>query len=65
MLILTGAEDHLIPLKMHHKQVAALKNAKSVTERIFTSEEEGQNHCQIGNIGLALKVMSKWMAKKS
>ncbi|MFX4262838.1 alpha/beta hydrolase [Pelotomaculum propionicicum] len=65
VLILTGSEDHFIPLKMHYKQVAALKNAGSVTGRIFTREEQGQNHCQIGNVGLALDVMSKWIADKS
>ncbi len=61
VLILTGAEDHFIPLKMHQKQVNALRNAKSVTGRIFTKKDQAQNHCQIGNIGLALDVMQKWM----
>ncbi|MBU4553494.1 MAG: hypothetical protein U1D96_08510 [Eubacteriales bacterium] len=46
---------------MHYKQVAALKNARSVTERIFTRENQGQNHCQIGNLGLALDVMVEWI----
>jgi pimeloyl-ACP methyl ester carboxylesterase len=61
VLILSGAEDHFIPLKMHYKQVKALTNAKSVTERIFTTKDQAQNHCQIGNIGLALDVISKWI----
>lgn len=65
VLILTGAEDHFIPLKMHYRQVNALKNARSVTARIFTREEQGQNHCQIGNMGLALDVMLKWIEEKS
>lgn len=65
VLILTGEEDHFIPLKMHHKQVKALTNAKSITERIFTREEQGQNHCQIGNFGLALDVMAKWIKNHS
>ena len=65
VLILTGAEDHFIPLKMHYKQVKALRNAESVTGRIFTRQEQAQNHCQIGNIGLALDVMSKWIAEKA
>ncbi|MFZ5643702.1 MAG: alpha/beta hydrolase [Bacillota bacterium] len=65
VLILTGAEDHFIPLKMHYKQVAALKNARSITERIFTRAEHGQNHCQVGNIGLALEVMSGWIEDNS
>lgn len=65
VLILTGSEDHFIPLKMHYKQVAALTNAKSITERIFTREDQGQNHCQVGNFGLALEVMSNWLNEKS
>lgn len=64
VLILTGAEDHFIPLKMHYLQVAALKNARSLTERIFTRAEQGHNHCQVGNFGLALTVMAQWIAEK-
>ncbi|MFT9495594.1 alpha/beta fold hydrolase [Anaerosolibacter sp.] len=64
VLILTGAKDHFIPLKMHHKQVKALNNAKSITERIFTKEDQGHNHCQVGNFGLALDVISKWVQEK-
>lgn len=64
VLILTGAEDHFIPLKMHHKQVQALKNAKSITERIYTRETQGHNHCQVGNFGLALETMKTWMEEK-
>lgn len=65
VLILTGAEDHFVPLKMHYKQVEALTNARSITERIFTREDQGHNHCQVGNFGLALDVMAKWMDQKS
>ena len=63
VLILTGRNDHLVPFKMHNLQIKALTNAKSVTERVFTKEENAQNHCQIGNIGLALDVMVKWIEK--
>ncbi|OPX64876.1 MULTISPECIES: alpha/beta fold hydrolase [unclassified Methanoregula] len=65
VLILTGAEDHFIPLKIHELQVNALKNARSVTARIFTRETQAQNHCQIGNIGLALGVMLEWIEEKT
>ena len=61
VLILTGAEDHFIPLKMHHKQIKALTHAHSVTGRIFTREEQAQNHCQVGNFGLALETMADWL----
>jgi len=65
VLILTGRNDHLVPFKMHNLQIKALTNAKSVTERVFTKEENAQNHCQMGNLGLALDVMVKWIEKKS
>jgi len=65
VLILTGREDHFIPFKMHDMQIKALINARSVTGRVFTKDECAQNHCQTGNIGLALDVMSKWIEEKS
>jgi len=65
VLILTGQEDHFIPFKMHDKQIKALTNAQSVIGRVFTGEEQAQNHCQIGNIGLTLDVMVKWIKEKS
>jgi len=65
VLILTGREDHFIPFKMHDMQVKALTNAGSVTARVFTREEHAQNHCQIGNMGLALDVMTQWLDAQS
>jgi len=65
VLILTGRKDHLVPFKMHNLQIKALTNARSVTGRVFTKEEHAQNHCQMGNMGLALDVMVKWIAEKS
>ena len=61
VLILTGKEDHFIPFKMHKKQVDALVQARSITERIFTKEDQAHNHCQIGNVGLALDVIVDWL----
>jgi hypothetical protein len=61
VLILTGEEDHFISLKMHGMQINALVNARSVSGRIFTQAEQAQNHCQVGNIGLALAVMLSWI----
>jgi hypothetical protein len=50
---------------VHDMQIKALTNAKSVTGRVFTKEEQAHNHCQIGNTGLALDVMLKWIDEKS
>ena len=65
VLILTGKEDHFCRPKMHDMQIKALTGAKSITGRIFTRDEEAQNHCQIGNIGLALKEITEWIQQKA
>jgi pimeloyl-ACP methyl ester carboxylesterase len=63
ILILTGEKDHFVPLKMHALQVQALRNAHSITGRIFAPAEHAADHCQVGNIGLALDVMTDWLAR--
>jgi pimeloyl-ACP methyl ester carboxylesterase len=65
VLVMTGTDDHFIPFKMHDMQIRALANARSVTGRLFTRAEHAGNHCQTGNIGLALKVMLEWLREKS
>jgi len=65
VLFFSGKDDHFIPVRLHIRQVEALINTKSVTDRIFTKEEHAQNHCQIGNIKLALDTMVKWIKEKS
>lgn len=62
VLILTGKNDHFIPYKLHDRQIALLSNTRSLTDRVFTEAESAQNHCQIGNIGLALNTMTAWIA---
>jgi hypothetical protein len=46
---------------MHYKPV----NARAVTARIFTREEQGQNDCQVRNSGISLYVNLKWIVEKS
>ena len=65
VLILTGRNDHFIPYRAHRMQLNALTQAKSVTDKVFTKDEHAHNHCQIGNSGLALEVMAKWIEEKS
>ena len=65
VLLLAGEEDHFIPLHLLEKQMKILSNAKSVTGRIFTKEEQAEQHCQVGNMQLALDVMISWIKKKS
>jgi alpha-beta hydrolase superfamily lysophospholipase len=61
VLLLAGAADHYVPLHMLGDQVLTLPAARSVSARIFTEAEQAQNHCQIGNQGLALKVILDWL----
>lgn len=61
VLILTGRNDHFIPFKAHKMQVRALINAKSVTAKVFLKETHANNHCQIGNTGLMLDSIVKWI----
>ncbi len=65
VLFFSGKDDHFIPIKLHRRQVEALANAKSVTDRIFTKEDQAQSHCQGGNIKLALDTMVNWIDNKS
>jgi alpha-beta hydrolase superfamily lysophospholipase len=61
VLLMAGAKDHYVPLHMLPEQLMTLTNAHSVTSRVFTEAESAQNHCQIGNMGLALKVILDWL----
>jgi len=61
VLLLAGEKDRFQSVKLYHKQMQALVNARSLTGRIFTEKENAQNHCQMGNLGLALNVMSDWL----
>jgi len=65
VLILASRHDHFIPFRLHSEQLKRLNAAKSVTDRVFRREDHAQNHCQIGNIGLALQVIREWIDKKS
>jgi len=61
VLVLAGAEDHYIPLHQLPDQIATLTHVRSLTARLFTRAEQAQNHCQIGNMGLAFRVIIDWM----
>ena len=61
VLLLGGTEDFCIPLHQFHDQIAMLTCARSVTARLFTRQEQGQQHCQIGNLGLQFRVIKDWI----
>ena len=61
VLLMAGTKDHYMPLHMLPDQLMMLTSAHSVSARVFTEAESAQNHCQIGNMGLALKVILGWL----
>lgn len=65
VLLLASREDHFIPFGLHNEQLKRLPSARSVADRVFTSEDHAHNHCQIGNMGLALEVIGEWIEEKT
>jgi len=61
VLLLAGSEDHYVPIGQWHRQIAMLNNARSITARLFSRSESAQNHCQVGNFGLALRTILDWL----
>jgi len=61
VLLMAGSEDNLIPLSHFYQQIEALKNARSLTARLFTRKEQAQNHCQVGNLRLAVDYIMDWI----
>ena len=58
---MAGSKDHLVPTDRFYDQAKSLSNARSVTMRLFTRDEGAQNHCQVGNYGLALRTIVTWL----
>jgi pimeloyl-ACP methyl ester carboxylesterase len=61
VLLLAGTEDHFVPLEDFFAQARELGGARSFTGRIFTRAEDAQDHCQFGNLRLALDCMADWI----
>ena len=61
VLLLAGSADHLVPIEHFYRQIRALKNVRSMSTRLFSAKESAGNHCQVGNYGLALKVIVNWL----
>jgi pimeloyl-ACP methyl ester carboxylesterase len=62
VLLMAGAEDHGIAPNELPDQIATLTHVRTLTARLFTRAEQAQNHCQVGNYGLAFRIIIDWMA---
>lgn len=61
VLLLAGEKDHYIPLEHFERQQRALTNARSISARLFTESEGGEQHCQVGNHQLAIDEITRWL----
>ena len=61
-LVVSSSADHLVPVDQLRRQADALVGARSVTTRLTTAAEHAAEHCQIGNPGLVVDEILRWMA---
>jgi pimeloyl-ACP methyl ester carboxylesterase len=61
VLLLCGENDAFQPPVLTHAQASALTAARSVQVRTFTKAEHADQHCQMGNLDLACRVVTDWL----
>ena len=61
VLLFAGERDQYVPLRRLGQVARELVNANSVTTRVFTDAEHAAEHCQVGNLPLALGVVRDWL----
>lgn len=61
VLLLAGEKDHYIPKDQFYKLKNKIKCAKSLSARMFTEAEGGEQHCQVGNHELAVEEIMNWI----
>jgi pimeloyl-ACP methyl ester carboxylesterase len=61
VLLMAGVQDHLVPQNQFSDQIAQLTQVHSLTARLFTRFDQAQEHIQVGNIGLSVRVIIDWL----
>ena len=61
VLLLAGEKDHYIPSQQFFRLKKAITHAHSLTCRMFTEKEGGEQHCQIGNHMIAANYIIDWL----
>lgn len=60
-LIIGGSRDTMASRASIGKQMYLLKNARSITAREITLEEQGADHCNCGNQQVAMDAIDLWI----
>jgi pimeloyl-ACP methyl ester carboxylesterase len=63
ILLTEGEQHHLFDMEWLYRTMRELVCARSVTARIFTAREGGEQHCQVGNSALARAEIVRWLAR--
>jgi pimeloyl-ACP methyl ester carboxylesterase len=63
VLLTEGEDDHLFPVTHMYRIMDELVCAHSVTARMFTAREGAEQHCQVGNTGLAREEIVRWLSR--
>lgn len=61
VLLCCGERDAFQPAALARRQAASLTAARSVRLRTFTRAEHADQHCQMGNLELACRVVGDWL----
>jgi len=61
VLLLAGEKDHYIPASHYDILMKNINNARSLKGRVFTEEEGGEQHCQVGHHELAIDCILDWL----
>ena len=61
VLLMSGEHDRFQPPVLTRAQPRALTSARSITVRTFTRTEHADQHCQMGNLDLACRVLTDWL----
>ena len=64
VFLMAGEDDHFIPIGQLEMQRRLLTSTRSTTLRVFTTAEQAQAHCQVGNLPLAINVMTDWVRSR-
>jgi pimeloyl-ACP methyl ester carboxylesterase len=63
ILLTEGEQDHLFNVEWLYRAMRELVCARSITARIFTAREGGEQHCQVGNSALARDEIIRWLSR--
>lgn len=63
VLVIGAKEDHFISPRLFHEEYDLLANARSLTFRLFTNQQDAGGHCNVGNAKLVMDAVTDWIGE--